>query len=1193
MKEKIERLAKGIFEYKLPDILLSDEVIELSIQEDTLYQGKLTIKASDNRMVKGIVYSSNQALHVIHEAFVGEENIIEYEVSSLHRRTGERIEGELTIVSDLGEKKVPYKIEIQMPFCTTSNGNIRDLYQFTDLAKLNWHEALSLFKSENFTKIFLSNDKENILYQSLVKGRNSSIELEEFLIAMHKKERVSLSVDKLRDYYYVEHERVMDKIVLTKNNWGYMEIRTNTDSAFIELDHKIIWTDNFLGSTFSLEYVLKPEFMRDGKNYGRIFIQTVHQTFIVEISCNCNKSNRIKDNTSMKLREMERDFVKNYLDFRLGHITVEDYQENMRRLVIEFHDSQDSDYRSNLIRLHLSILSGDKEKTKLLIDHFSEHKEEMKIQSMRAYCAFLYLNALFSKAEDVIEEALKEITDIYETGTKGMDILWYLIYLDKQYDQNKSYKLEQLVDEYKRGCKSPILYFELYSIYKEDANLLQSLSEVEIQVIYWILKNDLMSEEIAEQFIFLASRQKSYKRLVYISLTMLYKKIPSKDILAAICSMLIKGHKIGSEYFEWYQLGVKEQLRITELYEYYMYSIEESTDNIDSRGVSNEDVFESQVLLYYLYNSNLNDKKKAYLYSKVVQDKEKNSEMYQSYSRIIEQFVVKQLKEQRISRNLSILYEDMLKKKDLDDNIYLYLSYVAFQYEIQCANQNIRGLYVVHKEIEEEKFVPLIDGHAVVSIYSTDAYIILVDKQENRYVTTVDYTMYPFLNVRPYLDKCYECSDIKQIVLTMMESPSFLESQKSRQLDYKVKALEIPNIRKKYQESILKSIFYEDSEYIEEKELMQFLDVIDITNVRRQEINPLLEFYMRNKEYDKVYKVIREYGSDEIDTSVLLTYCNEYLANSMDKNDIILSMCYRVLLENRENEQIVRYLLTYYTGSTNCLLKIYHSAIALKIDCLELAERLLAQILFANSMIEESYEIFYLLYQSEKNDRLKKAYLTFIANEWIMNERTLPDELYEIMKQVILKEENEIILLAVLKRLSIQEELSGEEVRYVEVNLDKLVKKGILLTFFKNFIGKVKLEDSLLYSQYIEYKTNPKQKVFLHYVLKSSIEEEEKEQIIEMKNMYGGIYVSQFLLFYGEKLEYFIVEDGKENGLTEEIQVTLDNKLETEDEVESKYNQINLMLMAKELNDDETLYEMMKHYKKKEAMASILYSPLS
>lgn len=45
-------------------------------------------------------------------------------------------------------------------------------------------------------------------------------------------------------------------------------------------------------------------------------------------------------------------------------------------------------------------------------------------------------------------------------------------------------------------------------------------------------------------------------------------------ILQEVCSLLIKGSKTGPDAFTWYQMGVESHLRITNLYEYYMVSVD-------------------------------------------------------------------------------------------------------------------------------------------------------------------------------------------------------------------------------------------------------------------------------------------------------------------------------------------------------------------------------------------------------------------------------------------------------------------------------------------------------------------------------------------------------------------------------------------------------------------------------------------
>ncbi|CUQ59496.1 Uncharacterised protein [Dorea longicatena] len=45
-------------------------------------------------------------------------------------------------------------------------------------------------------------------------------------------------------------------------------------------------------------------------------------------------------------------------------------------------------------------------------------------------------------------------------------------------------------------------------------------------------------------------------------------------ILTSICTLLIKGNCVGKEYFEWYEQAVEEELKIAQLYEFYMESVD-------------------------------------------------------------------------------------------------------------------------------------------------------------------------------------------------------------------------------------------------------------------------------------------------------------------------------------------------------------------------------------------------------------------------------------------------------------------------------------------------------------------------------------------------------------------------------------------------------------------------------------------
>ena len=114
---------------------------------------------------------------------------------------------------------------------------------------------------------------------------------------------------------------------------------------------------------------------------------------------------------------------------------------------------------------------------------------------------------------------------------------------------------------------------------------------------------------------------------------MIYEKYKLKDALSAICTILIRSHNMNTSAFGWYLAGIEEQLRITELPEYYMYSI-------------NEDIYETlnhSVLTYFAYNNKLPDKKKAYLYANIVSNKGKDVATYKVYENEIREYALQKL----------------------------------------------------------------------------------------------------------------------------------------------------------------------------------------------------------------------------------------------------------------------------------------------------------------------------------------------------------------------------------------------------------------------------------------------------------------------------------------------------------------------------------------------------------------------
>ena len=64
-----------------------------------------------------------------------------------------------------------------------------------------------------------------------------------------------------------------------------------------------------------------------------------------------------------------------------------------------------------------------------------------------------------------------------------------------------------------------------------------------------------------------------FDKQLYAVLVGSYKMYKESMILTAICTLLIKGNCVESCYFQWYEKAVEAELKIAQLYEYYMASV--------------------------------------------------------------------------------------------------------------------------------------------------------------------------------------------------------------------------------------------------------------------------------------------------------------------------------------------------------------------------------------------------------------------------------------------------------------------------------------------------------------------------------------------------------------------------------------------------------------------------------------------
>ena len=230
---------------------------------------------------------------------------------------------------------------------------------------------------------------------------------------------------------------------------------------------------------------------------------------------------------------------------------------------------------------------------------------------------------------------------------------------------------------------------------------------------------------------YLSGYEKDYNESIYQAMARGYDQYPSDDTLEAICKYVMKGNPRKPEYFRWFSLAVEHGLRLTRLYEYY----------VETMDTSRRIELPKALLMYFTYNSDsLGDSKRAFIYSCIAANKEKEPAAYERYMQSMQDFAKKKLSEGKMNESYAALYQEFLmepRTKEAGDLI----AQKMFTHRLYFEDKKVRYVIVRHSQMEQEEIYTCVQGVAYPRIYTSDAAILFQDDKQRRYSATVDYSL--------------------------------------------------------------------------------------------------------------------------------------------------------------------------------------------------------------------------------------------------------------------------------------------------------------------------------------------------------------------------------------------------------------------------------------------------------------------
>lgn len=1178
MRARIGQIAAGRFNGTKPILAFSEETIDLSVIEGRSEAGSFVIESTNQIKICGIVYSTNPRMECLNPHFEGEKVRIRYQFNSKGLTEGDACEGKFVIVCNQIEYSLSFCARITRLYAEASTGAVKSLDDFTRLAASNWDEAYHLFYNRNFLNtIPYGNVYERLTYEGFACARPSGQNMEEFLIGVNKKQPVSISVDKSEEIFMASKEPQSGCFTITKDNWGYTEIRLRTDCEFIKLSKPVLTLDDFIGKTYLYEYIIDASAMHAGRNFGRIYIDGVYQSFTIDITAGVRDDDgSISDIAVTKdIKECMVGIMELYTSFRLKRIVTGVWANETISILNHLHALVPDEHMYELMKAQAFIINRQRQEAKWILDDF-KHSNPDKKSPIWGY--YLYLMTLLEREPSYIDNMTHEVELIFYENPDSVLLFWVLLFLRDQYFDDSAGKLKDIKYWVLRGCSSPYLYIEAYYLISQDPYLIKELSVFELRILSWAVKKKALTKELAGAIFEAVDLAGGFDNRVYELLTAAYEICPEAEYVGIICSYLIKGHKNDTCFHKWFELGIENKLRLTGLYEAYLITM-------DDRQIS---PVPKIIQMYFSFDNKLPYRKLAVLYNNIIAAKETEPEVYHKYRKAMGRFAMDQAQLRHIDDNLAVLYEDMLELGFINEELSAAFSDIIYTHKLIVFDKRIVRAIIYQNEMKEPQIVPVTDQCAYFELFSNDYVILFEDSRGYRYVKSISYRLQRLMDAEKYLDRCISLSP---------DRPQYIVSHFKHVRDYS----DFTKDDLKLFKPVFYSEFFSDSykavmgyrilKYCQlhdyEDYVRPFLQSINFDTLQKDARKYLIDMLVSNRLYEKAYDMAMEYGIDMLAAASKVVLCENALKVQHVDDDFMVQLAISAFKTGKYSDLVLKYLCENYTGPTDELINLWHAADKFSISSMKLDERILEQGIYTQIEPEKISDIFMEYYKRAGNEKLILAYISLVAHGYLHSGGCKADFIFDIIEKRFIGNRtlNDACQLALLKHFAEKTDITQAELEIEDTLLKYYIYNNMYFDFFARLDYRL-LEKYFLYDKaFLQYESTPGTHVVLHYSRDEDGEEFNSEDMVEM---YDGIYVKTFVIFFGELIRYYITEEHDNS-----IEVKESNRLTCNnipgDNDHSRYNLINEMIISDTLSDETTLKSNIDEYKRLDAATKQLF----
>lgn len=1089
---------------------LSEESLTLTAKEGAVLQGSFTVSHPQEKKMKGFVYSSDPRMLVQPREFHSSSALIRYQIDTAGLCAGERAEGAFTVCSELGEKEVPFTV-------TVTGGGQKEapaplsIAALEEKAREDFEAGAALFASDSFRqKVREEKDDVRTLYSVLME-EDPHRGLEEFLIGCGKKEPVELSLSSSQIRISEPSGTVLETVNVQRGGWGYLEAKITSDARFLRPEKQFFTTQDFIGSTFELRYIVDANLLHAGKNYGRITVETSYQTLALDVCIDqgTHESARLHRVRQLMIRKV----IRLYLDYRLGRMDLRQWAEHTMSVTGGYRRAGGEDVYADLADVFVLLSEDKKAAAEHLLRTIENHQERLK--DVSRYAVFLYLSTFFTRDGDYVNQVRGKIRRLYLENRSAWLIRWLQLYLLEDECGGDSGKLDLITKQIAIGSRSPVLYLEGALIITRTPWLVHEWTQEIRCITDYALRANLADEKLMLQVSGLICKKPVYDPVTFRLLKRMWEKSGMKDVLEAWTAVAIAGQKKNPAYFPLYEMAVRSDLQITGLYEYYM----------ETMGEVRIEKMPEVIRRYFMYNEALSWHKRAEIYRSVADARERIPQTFRTMRQSLEKFLIDQLAQERVDKNLALLYDTFLTPQLLTLPLARKLVRVLFTFEIGCRNPLMKKVIIADDRLTRRRVADITDHKALVRIYSESSRILLQDENGRYYSSTSLYLAEHLLDSERLMRLCMQLAPMEmhlvlfQVLNTKAGSPVTHQT-----LPMFLEAVQMSALSEDYRERVRSFLLDYYAGHPEEETLFHFLKNIDLEEYARIDRRKLMALLTERGFYEQAYQLLEKYGCEDVPLPLQVRICSQsVLQREYEQNDTLLSLCYRCFASGKYDEHVLIYLAMYYEGPVRAMKQLWNVAREYGVDTLNLERKILGMIIFSRTGTSGSENIYVSFRRQLGNRRLSQAYVILRSYEYLVKGEPVSELVFD---DILADYEHggklpDVCALALLQYLSGVVQRKKNQDKAAQELLETYSLRSIRFAFYRNFpqemIGKLGIEDKV----FLECVANPESTVRLYYRPKHR-SVPYKEEL--MRNVFEGIRVREFVLFGDEVLECYTEE---------------------------------------------------------------------